>query len=159
LDEIGDASPRLQAKLLAFLDDYRVFPRGYNGAEGIYCPVMIVAATNRPLREWAKDEKAGNSNKFRNDLFQRFDVVIDLPSIEQRREDIPLMVDLLLQDPAINPEQKIKKLSDNTMNKISEMKFDQGNFRELERVLKDAIQNANYSGRNFLVSSDLPHQD
>ena len=157
LDEIGDSSPRLQAKLLAFLDDYRVLPRGCNEAEGIYCPVMVVAATNRPIREWAHEEKAGKGHKFRNDLFQRFDVVIDLPSISDRREDIPLMVDLLLQDPAINPDRKINKVSINVIEQI-ETKFScfaEGNFREMERVLKDAVARAVESNRDVLLSFDL----
>jgi len=73
-DEIGDANPPIQAKLLAYLDDYQVVPRGWSG-EPLFCPMLVVAATNRPIEEWAaKDSGKSPENVadyFRNDLFRR----------------------------------------------------------------------------------------
>ncbi|WP_262966830.1 sigma 54-interacting transcriptional regulator [Methylobacter psychrophilus] len=161
-DEIGDASPRIQAKLLAFLDDYRVRPRGYHGSNGIFCPLLIVAATNRPVDDWAEADKNNQKQSqnidygnFRHDLFERFDVVIKLPGLNERIGDLPLLIDLLLQDEAINPDGIIKFITEAALDHLCQQDYSQGNFRQLERYIKIAIEKAKCYGRQRLILSDV----
>jgi two-component system response regulator GlrR len=90
LDEIGDMPVTLQAKLLRVLQEGKVRPVG--GTEDIAVDVRVISATHRDLEE-AMQEKS-----FREDLYYRLNVVmIDLPSLSQRREDIPLLVQFFLK--------------------------------------------------------------
>ena len=73
-DEIGTASPAIQAKLLGYMDDYRVEPRGWTyGA--FECPTLVVAATNLPL------EKLQDQDRFRPDLLARFTDIENVPPL------------------------------------------------------------------------------
>jgi len=90
LDEIGEMSPKLQVKLLRVLEDGRFEPVGAIATQQV--DVRIVAATNRSL------EKAVASRQFREDLFYRLRVVpIEMPALRRRREDVPLLVEHVLE--------------------------------------------------------------
>jgi DNA-binding NtrC family response regulator len=90
LDEVGDTPPSLQAKLLRVLQESEI--RRVGGTADIPVDVRILAATNRNLRERVQQ------GIFREDLFFRLNVVsIPLPSLRERREDIPLLVNHLIQ--------------------------------------------------------------
>jgi DNA-binding NtrC family response regulator len=85
LDEIGDMSLDLQAKLLRTLEDGKVEPVG--SEDMIETDIRVLAATNRDLRSLVRE------GKFRDDLFYRLNVIpIDIPPLRERREDIPLLV-------------------------------------------------------------------
>ena len=79
LDEIEEANNIIQAKLLAFMDDYRVRPRGWLQQEAFYCPVLIVAATNCSVEELQE-------RHFRKDLLARFTDIETIPPLRERRE-------------------------------------------------------------------------
>ncbi|AGX88742.1 sigma 54-interacting transcriptional regulator [Candidatus Symbiobacter mobilis] len=157
LDEIGEATPALQAKLLAFLDDYRVTPRGWYG-KGIYCPLMLVAATNRPIDLWAaqyeQDENAGHG-RFRHDLYQRFTHIIRLPGLDERKEDLPELVDGLLQLDWINAGQRITGITHSALKALSDIDFSQGNFRALQNKLQQACQRASCRRSKIIQVFDL----
>lgn len=158
-DEIGDASPQVQAKLLAYLDDYLISPRGWEG-EPFFCPMLVVAATNRPVLEWAEHATRGDtsSGRFRNDLLRRFNVIIRLPALNERSDDLEYLLDVLLQQQAFNPRDKIKRVGVGALEAIRALDFDLGNFRTLEIVVSQACAAAANSGRDFLVRSDIANQ-
>ena len=97
LDEIGEASATIQAKLLTFMDDYLVMPRGWVGTP-FYCPVLIIAATNRDLKAMAKE------GRFRKDLLARFTDVEYIPPLRERLESVDYIIDILMQRDDINPK-------------------------------------------------------
>lgn len=148
LDEIGEANEYLQAKLLAFLDDYRVRPRGWDG-EPFYCPVLIVAATNKNLDEMAQERK------FRGDLLARFTDRRIIPGLNERKGDLPFILDCLLQRPAMNPGLEIESIGEGAFEEIEKFDFTDGNFRQLENMFRGACELALRDNRKFLVRSDI----
>ena len=146
LDEIGEASPVIQTKLLAFLDDYKVRPRGWSG-KGFYCPVLIVGATNQPLDTGGKE--------FRNDLIQRFTDIQTIPPLRERMENFHLLLDCLLQNKGINIDGEIKEIGENAYKLLSQQEYKAGNFRELENLVRTACRNARMDGRTYLVKRDF----
>ena len=155
-DEIGDASLAIQAKLLAYLDDYQVTPRGWTG-DSLFCPMLVVAATNRPIDEWASDDtKEDHERRFRNDLFRRFNFVVRVPSLNERKEkELAYILDVMLQMEAFNPEHKIKEIGAVAMQWLQNFDFDKGNFRDLEALLRRACRRAGGDGRGYLVEGDV----
>ena len=152
-DEIGDASPQIQAKLLAYLDDYQVTPRGWYGSP-VFCPTLVVAATNLPIDKWTKNIP-GDVNYFRNDLFRRFNFIIHVPSLNERKDKFNLIIDAMLNLPAFNPGIKIKEVGKKALKKIVDTDFDKGNFRDLEILLRTACRNATKEGRSYIVEKDI----
>lgn len=148
LDEIGEANEYLQAKLLAFLDDYLVRPRGWEG-EGFYCPVLIVAATNKDIVKMV-EKKA-----FRGDLLARFTDRHTIPGLHERIGDLPFILDCLLQRNSMNPGGKIREVGSEAFEAIRGRQFKEGNFRELETLFRIACEHANRESRDFLVKSDI----
>ena len=89
LDEIGDISPAMQVRLLRVLQERTIEPLG--GIEPVKVNVRIVAATNKNLTDLVK------AGSFREDLYYRIRVIhLQLPTLRERREDIPLLVDHLV---------------------------------------------------------------
>ena len=157
LDEIGDASPALQAKLLAFMDDYRVSPRGWHG-EGIFCPLMIVAATNRPVDRWAEQDEIGESlptGQFRHDLFHRFTHVIRLSGLNDRKEDLPMLVDCLLQQKSVNPGKRVIGIRDSALVALKAIDYERGNFRKLRCLLRLACERASRRKTPVIHENDI----
>ncbi len=148
LDEIGEANEYLQAKLLAFLDDYRVRPRGWEG-EPFYCPVLVVAATNKDLEAMAR------AKKFRGDLLARFTDRHAIPGLNDRIADLPFILDCLLQRPAMNPGSEIEEIGKGAFKAFKERDYSEGNFRELESLFRTACENARRDGRKYLVAKDV----
>lgn len=153
-DEIGEANPTIQAKLLAYLDDYRVSPRGWAG-DPVFCPTLVIAATNRPIDEWADAVESGERNSFRNDLFRRFNTIIRVPPLNDRKEEMPFLVDAMLQMEAFNPGGKIKQVGGNALKQLQAHDYSKGNFRELENKLRAMCTNAIKEGRDYIVVRDL----
>lgn len=136
LDEIGDMEATCQTRLLTFLDDGLVRPLGWHG-QPFAAPLLVVAATNRPLKEWVSSK----SSSFREDLFYRFDHVIELPPIRERRADLRLLVSVTLQDEEVNAGYAegggVRRISIDAIEALERMEMP-GNFRELRGVLKRA---------------------
>jgi two-component system response regulator AtoC len=131
LDEIGDISPKLQLDLLRVLEDRKFFRVG--GNEPVEVDVRIIAATNRDLK------KAVESGSFREDLFYRLNVIpITLPPLRDRAEDIPALVDTLLERLGVELNRKVDGLSREAMARLVRYSFP-GNIRELRNILERAL--------------------
>jgi len=135
LDEIGDLSPALQAKLLQFIQDKRFFKLGSN--KEISADVRILSATHRPLTELVSE------GKFREDLLYRLRVVeIAIPPLRHRKEDlfwlVPILLDQLCEKNGLPPV----RLRQDAFALL--FAFDwPGNIRELENVLESSLVLAN----------------
>ena len=149
LDEIGIASPTIQAKLLGFMDDYRVEPRGWSYGS-FECPTLVVAATNLPLK------KLQDESKFRPDLLARFTDIEEVPPLRERMADLPFILDCLLQNADINPPGKIEvnEIGNDAFQAIKQHEF-KANFRELENTLRAACQRAAKEDRKYICKADL----
>lgn len=131
LDEIGDLSLTLQAKLLRVLQDKQIRAVGGNQLKDI--DVRIVAATHRDLRIMVKD------GKFREDLFYRLNVVpIRVPSLRERTEDIPLLVESFIAKFGAQNNSRVKGITSEAMAVLMAHPWP-GNVRELENVIERAM--------------------
>ncbi len=131
LDEIGDMSPTLQAKLLRALEE-RAFRR-VGGSQDIKVDVRIIAATNRPL------EKLIEEKKFREDLYYRLNIItVDVPPLRDRRADIPLLVDHFLKRFASEFRKSVNDVSSEGLRKLEGYDWP-GNVRELKNVIERAV--------------------
>ena len=128
LDEIGEMSPSLQIKLLRVLQDQQ-FER-VGGTKTLHVDLRFIAATNKNLTT------AINTEKFREDLYYRLNVIpIKVPSLKQRRSDIPLLMDFFLKKFQKGKYDKITGFSQVAMDSM--LAYDwPGNVRELENVIK-----------------------
>jgi two-component system response regulator HydG len=131
LDEIAEMAPVTQAKILRVLQEREFEPLG--GSETVQVDTRIIAATNRDLEEEI------HAGRFREDLYYRLNVVkIEVPSLQERREDIPLLADFFLKHYAQKNRRHIKGLAPRTLDLL--MRYDwPGNVRELENVLERAV--------------------
>ncbi len=131
LDEVGEIGMRMQIDLLRVLED-RVFYR-VGGTQPLEVDFRVVAATNRDL------EKAIKDGSFREDLFYRLNVVsIKMPSLKQRKEDIPLLAEHFLQRFIQETNKSIDKIDREAMDEL--MLYDwPGNVRELENAIERAV--------------------
>jgi transcriptional regulator with GAF, ATPase, and Fis domain len=137
LDEIGDADPKTQVQLLRFLDNGGFVRLGENQTR--YARVLLVAATNRNLRRLIHE------GRFREDLFHRLsELTIDVPSLNERREDIPdLAVHFLGQLYRIyrrdsEPAEQVPSISREAQELLAEHDYS-GNIRELRSILLRAL--------------------
>lgn len=128
LDEIGEMSADLQTRLLRVLSDKRFYRVG--GRDLVSVDVRVLAATNRDL------EKQVAEGHFREDLYHRLNVIrIDIPSLRERAEDIPLLAKRFLRMSAEDLEVEMKVLSDAALTKM--MGYDwPGNVRQLENMCR-----------------------
>ena len=147
LDEIGDATPTMQAKLLAYLDDFKVRPRGF--LTSLFAPTLIIAATNYDLDAKVK------FGDFRQDLLMRFPVRKRIPSLNERKDWLPLILDTLLQSEKVNPGQAITDIGRVALSQLTQYDYTDGNFRMLENTFTEAIERARRQGRPFLVAGDI----
>lgn len=131
LDEIGEINLATQVKLLRVLQEKK-FER-VGGEQTISVDVRVVAATNRNLEE---EVKAGH---FREDLYYRLNVVrIEMPSLRERKDDIPLLMHSFLREFNIENEKNIKGFDNRS--KAAMMKYDwPGNIRELKNCVESAV--------------------
>jgi len=131
LDEIGDMSFPLQAKLLQVLQDGEFSRLG--GKHDVHVDVRVIAATNKDL------EHAVADGQFREDLFFRLNVVsINMPPLRDRREEIPLLCDYFLKKYSVQYNKPYTELSHETMRLFMEYDWP-GNIRELENLIKRAV--------------------
>ncbi|MGH9681206.1 MAG: sigma 54-interacting transcriptional regulator, partial [Candidatus Acidiferrales bacterium] len=131
LDEIGELDPSLQAKLLQLLQDGEFNRIGAAGDRRI--DVRFVCATNRSLEQ---EIKSGN---FRQDLFYRISVLtIHLPSLHERKDDIPILVDYFLSTHARRLGRPARPLSERLLTQLMKYSWP-GNIRELENLMKSYV--------------------
>jgi len=143
LDEIGELAPALQAKLLRALQE-RVFER-VGGSQQIGTNARVVAASNRDLLAEAA------AGRFREDLVYRLDVIqIRMPPLRERKEDIPLLAEGLLERIADRIHKPKPRLTDAALAHLMTSDWP-GNVRELENVLTQASVHA----RTAVITSDL----
>jgi len=131
LDEIGEMSLHLQAKLLRVLQDHQ-FER-VGGTEQVKIDVRVLAATNRDLKVEVREKR------FREDLYYRLDVIeVHMPSLRERKEDIPLLVSYFLEKHRYTPRSPAARISQEAVEKLRAYDWP-GNVRELENVTQRAI--------------------
>ena len=131
LDEIGDMSLVAQAKVLRALQESKVSPVGSD--KEIKVDVRVIAATNKNL---AKEIEQG---KFREDLYHRLSVIeISVPSLNDRAEDIPLLVEHFTNSIASENGSAAKKFDDKAIKSLQEYDWT-GNIRELRNVVERLI--------------------
>jgi two-component system nitrogen regulation response regulator NtrX len=126
LDEIGDMDPMLQSRLLRVLEDGRVRRIGETSDRGVN--VRVLAATHRDLQELARD------GRFREDLFFRLATVpLDVPSLRERRNDVPLLFTTFLQQFCARNQRMPLSVDTNVFEALSAYDWP-GNVRELRNV-------------------------
>jgi len=131
LDEVGDMSPSLQAKLLHFLENRKF--RRIGGATEISVDVRVIAATNRDI------EEAIRSGQFRKDLLYRLNVVpIFLPPLRERGEDVRLLADHFLNTYVREFKKPLRVVESEAYAKLSGYGWP-GNVRELRNVIERAV--------------------
>lgn len=131
LDEIGDLPLNLQVKLLRAIEDKMFIPVG--GIKPIETDVRIIAATNQNL---FKKSEAG---EFREDLYYRLNVIeISLPSLNERREDVPLLVNYFVEKYCNEMGKKILGVDNDAMKALMNHNW-RGGVRELENIIERAV--------------------
>jgi len=145
LNDVSDISPYTQVKLLRVLED-RDFER-VGGMETIKVDVRLIAATNRSL------EEAIEEGRFREDLYYRLcTVIIELPSLRERKEDIPLLVEHFIRDANRLNNKNVTGITDQAMQYL--MNYDwPGNVRELKNCVEGMVV---MTKRSSLGVYDLP---
>ncbi|GAI36094.1 unnamed protein product, partial [marine sediment metagenome] len=131
LDEISDMSPLMQAKILRVIQE-RCFNH-LGSTKAIQVNVRILAATNKDL------EKMIQKGTFREDLYYRLNVLsISVPSLREKKEDIPLLAQHFLTRYTTLHRKKVKNISSQAMDHLCRYSWP-GNIRELENVMERAI--------------------
>jgi len=131
LDEIGDMSMPAQSKVLRALQEHKIQRVG--SERDLVVDVRVIAATNKNLR------KEIENNNFREDLFHRLAVIeIDVPSLNKRLSDIPVLVEHFLNDIAKDSDQESKTMDKDAVNLLKEYDWS-GNVRELRNVVERLI--------------------
>jgi DNA-binding NtrC family response regulator len=145
LDEIAEIPVAVQAKLLRVLENHEFRPLGANESTAV--EVRVLAATNRDLAEMVR------AGTFREDLFHRLNkVVIDLPPLRERLEDIPLLVRHFLQGANRNFSKNLRGVSREVQKLFLKYNWP-GNVRELANVLESA---AMLCKKEFVDVANLP---
>jgi two-component system NtrC family response regulator len=145
LDEIGELTAPVQVKLLRFLQE-REFQR-LGGNQTIRADVRVISATNRDLEAKVRE------GAFREDLYYRLNVVVmSIPSLRERRGDIPLLIEHFLRHYSRENGKEIQNVSREAKDLL--LKYDYpGNVRELENIIERAVV---ISRGPVISSEDLP---
>jgi transcriptional regulator with GAF, ATPase, and Fis domain len=133
LDEIGDMPLEIQPKVMKFIEEKTFTPDGWSRLKPLYSPLLVIAATNKKL------DKEVEKGKFRGDLYARFKNRVHIPSIEERKSSLNVIVDLILQSILQKDvREKIKYVSNAAIEKLKQIEYKE-NFRGLERVIREAV--------------------
>ncbi|MDO8955731.1 MAG: sigma-54 dependent transcriptional regulator [Deltaproteobacteria bacterium] len=147
LDEVGDISLAMQAKLLRVIQEHEI--KRVGGTETTKIDVRIIAATNKNLEELVAEKK------FREDLFYRLNVVsIHLPPLRERLDDIPFLADHFLRKYAAENEKPVSRISAEVLDLLLRYQWP-GNVRELENVIERALT---LSPHSLILPEDLPRR-
>ena len=131
LDEIGDMSLKTQAKILRVLQEQQ-FQR-VGGSRVLKVDVRVIAATNKDL---SVEIEAG---RFREDLYYRLNVLpIEVPSLRERKDDIPILVDHFLNDCALQNRTRCKTIDEDALDVLKNYAWP-GNVRELKNLIERLV--------------------
>jgi len=131
LDEVSEMSPAMQVRLLRVLQERELTRVG--GQEVIKIDVRVIAASNKDLKKEVRE------GRFREDLFYRLNVVtLDVPPLQERPEDIPLMAQSFLKTFALRNEKTINGFTPQAMQKLVHYSWP-GNVRELMNAVERAV--------------------
>jgi DNA-binding NtrC family response regulator len=145
LDEIGDMNPQLQSKLLRVIQERKVRAVGDTVDKPV--DVRIIAATHKDLKAAIRE------GRFREDLYYRLSVIpIVIPSLRNRRDDIPLLAEHFLKKYSAMNNARVKGFTKRAIGKLVEQKWE-GNVRELENVIERAVV---LSSGSLIDESDIP---
>jgi len=145
LDEVMEMSPELQVKLMRVLQERKI--RSLGDTREIAINVRVIAATNKPIQE------ALDSGSIRKDLYYRLSVImIHLPPLRDRVEDIPLLVEHFLKKHADNYGNIVTGMESQAMEILAKYPWP-GNVRELENLVEMLLA---YAKRPIIRVSDLP---
>ncbi|MEO7659960.1 MAG: sigma-54 dependent transcriptional regulator [Pyrinomonadaceae bacterium] len=148
LDEIGDMSPRVQAKMLRVLEEQRFEPVGSNTPVSV--DVRVISATNKPL-----DSLIENGN-FRSDLFYRLNVIpFQVPPLRERSEDVPLLADHFNRKFSGEYGKKLKQFTDDAIESLQGYEWI-GNVRELKNMIERIVI---MNSKDTIAAEDLPDID
>jgi DNA-binding NtrC family response regulator len=145
MDEIGEMPMTMQVKLLRAIQEKKILRLG--STKAIDLDIRIISATNREL------EKEVELGRFRQDLFYRLKVVlIKVPPLRERKEDIPLLLNHFLQKYNLAYKKKVQGFSRETLETLMNYSFP-GNVRELEHIVAGAVA---LSEGDLILPPDLP---
>jgi two-component system response regulator AtoC len=145
LDEVSTLSLPMQTKLLRFLQEHEI--KRVGGTESVKVDVRVIAATNQAL------EPLVQNGKFREDLFDRFNVVsITLPPLRERKEDIPLLATHFLHQFSGENKKNISHISPEALEILLQYSWP-GNIRELEHTIERAVILTTHP---IILPEDLP---
>jgi two-component system response regulator PilR (NtrC family) len=131
LDEVADLPLHMQVKLLRVIQEKSVRPVGET--REVPVDVRILSATHRSLQEMVK------AGRFREDLYYRINVIeLHVPALRERLDDIPLLVDVLLDRVSKQTGAKRPEIADEALDKLLNYAYP-GNVRELENILERAV--------------------
>ena len=154
LDELGDMPEAAQTRLLRFFNDLRIKIPGTS--QPFFSYMQIVAATNRDVGHLV------SLGRFRNDLLARFRVRVTLPQLRQRDpSEKQRLVDFVAQHPLVNPPtghgdgRLVTHIAPDALEALLGHEYRDGNFRELERLVHDAIWKARRSNHRTIEAGDL----
>lgn len=142
LDEVGDMSLSAQSKVLRTLEEHKIYRVG--GDKAVDVDVRVIAATNKDLEA---EIEAGN---FREDLYHRLSViVIDVPSLNERPDDIPLLARHFMEELCNAYGMEIKSFTDEAFEALKQVNWT-GNIRELRNVIERLV---------ILTSGEITRED
>lgn len=153
LDEIGTLHPSLQAKILRAIENHEIERIG--GTKSLYVDARVVASTNTDL------ESAIARGMFRDDLYHRINVFpIHMPSLDERREDIPLLARFFYEVYAIKHEKPFSPENGHALKALANYNWP-GNVRQLEHVVERILIQDGFSGdiTRFLDASQTTSQN
>ena len=143
LDEIGDMSLNLQAKLLRVLQEKELNKIG--SKSNISIDVRIVAATNKDL------ESMVSKGTFREDLYYRLNVIpISLPSLRERKDDIPLLINYMIKEYSIKLNKHVTGIDEDVLNLLINHRWS-GNIRELQNIIEYSVNMSS----NSIITMDI----
>ena len=152
LDEIGDMDTETQTHLLTYMDNGQVLPRGMTST--VCSPCILIAATNKDVK---------NDSTFRKDILNRFEHVIEIPPISERKQDMRLLISMLLQNDNVNPvisnvQRKVQRISLDAIKYLEDREYS-GNFRELKFRISQAVNSAYLDGNSCLCLRHFYNDD
>lgn len=147
LDEIGDMSLHLQAKLLRVLQERELDKIG--GKANVLIDVRIITATNKDL------EKMVHKGTFREDLYYRLNVIpISLPSLRERKDDIPKLIDYMIEEYSRKLNKQVYGVNKEVLEAMINYRWP-GNIRELQNIIEYCI---NMSATEYITLDVLPRK-
>ena len=148
LDEIAEVPPEVQARLLVYMSTLRLKPEGLDFE--IPAPVFLIAATNRDIEEEMR------KRNFREDLYHRFRWKIRVPSLGSRKSEMRFLISFVLVNRLASMGKNPREfyITYRAIQKLEEREYS-GNFRELESIISEALENALEHERNIIMERDI----